>query len=96
MMWTSLRRALKRLWVPIILRAWPLARLWYRAWGLILEGEPDDRVWYFAYGANMNDSTFRGRRRMTPLEWRASNSANSPLRQLEGRIFGQLHGPQLR
>ena len=29
-MWAVARRGLKRLWVPVILRVWPLARAWYR------------------------------------------------------------------
>ncbi|MCE0507331.1 hypothetical protein LR948_18380 [Roseivivax sp. GX 12232] len=66
----ALRRFLKRLWVPIILRVWPLARLCYRCSGLQLDGRPTDELWYFAFGANMNDSVFLGRRRMNSLEWR--------------------------
>ena len=31
-----------------ILRAWPLAKLWYRIHGLSLTGHPDDDVWYSA------------------------------------------------
>lgn len=75
-----LRRFLKRLWLPIILRVWPLARLWYWTWGLILEGRPDDEVWYFAYGANLNDSVFRGRRGMRPLEVRVGRVPGYRLR----------------
>jgi hypothetical protein len=47
----TFRRFLKRLWLPIILRCWPLAQLWYRGWGLNLDGYPDDEVGYFALGA---------------------------------------------
>lgn len=85
----ALRRFLKRLWLPIILRVWPLARLWYRSWGLRLKGKPADEVWYFAFGANMNDSVFRGRRRMTPLEWRVGRAPGYRLRfNLHGRPRG--------
>ena len=89
-MWMALRRGLKRAWVPVILRVWPLARLWYRAWGLTLDGHPDDEVWYFAYGANMHDSAFRDRRKMQPLEWRAGRILGYRLRfNLEGRPKGR-------
>jgi hypothetical protein len=37
----TIRRRLHRLFVPVILRGWPLARLWYRLWGLRLKGEPE-------------------------------------------------------
>ena len=84
------RRALKRAWVPLTLRFWPLARLWYRAWGLRLDGDPDDEVWYFAYGANMHDSVFLGRRRMQPTAWRAGRIRDYRLRfNLEGRPRGR-------
>lgn len=86
----SLRRFLKRLWLPLIMRVWPLARLWYRIWGLRLEGRPGDEVWYFAFGANMNDSVFLGRRRMRPLEWRVGRVPDYRLRfNLEGRPKGK-------
>ena len=62
----KLLRALRRL----TSKSWILTRLHYRLRGLHLEGEPDDLVWYFAFGANMHDSTFRGRRGMRPFEWR--------------------------
>ncbi|MCZ6741053.1 MAG: gamma-glutamylcyclotransferase [Alphaproteobacteria bacterium] len=89
-MWMVLRRGLKRAWVPVILRVWPLARLWYRTWGLALDGHPDDEVWYFAYGANMHDSAFRERRKMQPLEWRAGRILGYRLRfNLEGRPKGR-------
>ncbi len=89
-MWAVARRGLKRLWVPVILRVWPLARAWYRIWGLTLDGHPDDEVWYFAYGANMHDSSFRERRKMAPLEWRAGRIAGYRLRfNLEGRPKGR-------
>ena len=89
-MWTGLRHGLKRLWVPVIMRVWPLARLWYRAWGLTLDGRPADQVWYFAFGANMHDSAFRGRRGMRPLESRAGRITGYRLRfNLEGRPRGK-------
>ena len=89
-MWMVLRRGLKRAWVPVILRVWPLARLWYRTWGLTLDGHPHDEVWYFAYGANMHDSAFRERRKMEPLEWRAGRITGYRLRfNLEGRPKGR-------
>ncbi len=84
------RRLLKRIWVPVIMRVWPLARLWYRAWGLTLDGKPNDHVWYFSYGANMHDSSFRERRKMRPLEWRAGRVRGYRLRfNLEGRPKGK-------
>ncbi len=84
------RRLLKRLWVPIIMRLWPLARLWYRVWGLTLDGSPSDEVWYFAYGANMHDSAFLERRKMRPLEWRVGRVRGYRLRfNLEGRPKGK-------
>ena len=73
-MWRRARRSMKRVWIPLILRLWPLARLWYRAWGLTLDGHPEDAVWYFAYGANMHDSAFRERRGMRPDDWRAGRA----------------------
>ncbi len=89
-MWRNARRGLKRAWTPVILRVWPLARLWYRAWGLTLDGHPADEVWYFAYGANMHDSAFRERRGMRPEEWRAGRIIGYRLRfNLEGRPRGR-------
>ena len=89
-MWIVLRRGLKRAWVPVILRVWPLARIWYRVWGLTLVGHPRDEVWYFAYGANMHDSAFRERRKMAPLEWRPCRVSGYRLRfNLEGRPKGR-------
>lgn len=83
-------RAVKRLWVPVILRAWPLTRLWYRSWGLRLDGRPDEDAWYFAYGANMHDSAFRERRGMRPAEWRAGRIRGYRLRfNLDGRPKGR-------
>ena len=79
-MWRSLRRGLRRIWIPVILRVWPLARLWYHTWGLTLDGHPEDSVWYFAYGSNMHDSAFRARRGMRPNEWRAGRITGYRLR----------------
>jgi cation transport regulator ChaC len=85
-----MRRALRRIWVGVAVRVWPLARLWYRAWGLTLDGRPGDRAWYFAYGANMHDSAFRQRRGMQPSEWRAARIAGYRLRfNLDGRPKGR-------
>jgi len=86
----SVRRGLRRIWIPVILRVWPLARLWYRAWGLALVGHPREAVWYFAYGANMHDSAFRARRGMRPDEWRAGRITGYRLRfNLDGRPKGR-------
>lgn len=86
----KMRRLLKRLWVPVIMRVWPLARLWHRVWGLTLDGKPSDEVWYFAYGANMHDSSFLERRKMRPLEWRVGRVKGYRLRfNLEGRPKGK-------
>lgn len=83
-------RVVRRLFVPVALRAWPLARLWYRSWGLTLEGHPDEPVWYFAYGSNMHDSAFRERRRMQPSEWRVGKVPGYRLRfNLSGRPVGR-------
>ncbi len=79
-MWDYVRYGLRRIWVPVILRAWPLTRLWYHAWGLTLDGRPEDAVWYFAYGSNMHDSAFRERRSMQPSEWRAGRITGYRLR----------------
>ncbi len=74
----------------MIVCVWPLARLWYRAWGLTLDGNPKDSVWYFAYGANIHDSAFRERRKMRPMEWRVGRVRGYRLRfNLEGRPKGK-------
>lgn len=84
------RRRLRRIWLPIVLRIWPLARLWYRSWGLDLVGHPGDPVWYFAYGANMHDSAFQERRGMRPSEWRVGRIGGYRLRfNLDGRPKGR-------
>jgi hypothetical protein len=80
------RRFLRR----AVARSWLLSRLWYRFYGLRVEGRPEDEVWYFAYGANMHDSAFRGRRGMSPLEWRAGRIRGYRVRfNLEGRPIGK-------
>ena len=85
-MWRRMRRGLRRIWIPVTFRVWPLARLWYRAWGLTLDGHPEEAVWYFAYGANMHDRAFRARRGMRPDEWRAGRITGYRLRfNLDGR-----------
>ena len=86
----NVRQRLRRIWLPLTLRIWPLARLWYRLWGLSLDGRPEDVVWYFAYGANMHDTAFRERRGMRPREWRAGRIASYLLRfNLDGRPRGK-------
>jgi cation transport regulator ChaC len=86
----SVRRRLRRIWLPLILRVWPLAQLWYRLWQLPLDGRPKDPVWYFAYGANMHDSAFCKRRGMRPSEWRAGRITGYRLRfNLDGRPQGK-------
>ncbi|MDC0033045.1 gamma-glutamylcyclotransferase [Alphaproteobacteria bacterium] len=73
-----------------MVRIWPMARAWYRIWGLKLCGQPHDDVWYFAYGANMNDRAFRKRRRMQPSEVRGGRIRGYRLRfNLEGRPKGR-------
>ena len=85
-MFLTLNRALRR----GIARSWWLSRLWYRRFGLRVEGRPADEVWYFAFGANMHDSAFRERRRMRPLEWRPGRIRDYRLRfNLEGRPKGK-------
>jgi len=82
----GLRRSLRRL----IARSWWLSRLWYRLYGLSVQGRPREEVWYFAFGANMHDSAFRGRRRMRPLDWRPGRIEGYRLRfNLEGRPRGR-------
>ncbi|MBC8242008.1 MAG: gamma-glutamylcyclotransferase [Alphaproteobacteria bacterium] len=89
-MWRGVRRGLRRVWIPVTLRVWPLARLWYSAWGLTLDGRPDEPVWYFAYGANMHDNAFRARRGMRPDEWRVGRITGYRLRfNLDGRPKGR-------
>jgi cation transport regulator ChaC len=89
-MWRSVRRGLRWIWKPAAIRVWPLARLWYRSWGLTLNGRPEDAVWYFAYGANMHDSAFSELRSMRPKEWRAGRITGYRLRfNLDGRPKGK-------
>lgn len=74
----------------VAVRSWHISRLWYRCYGLRIEGRPMDEVWYFAYGANMHDSAFRGRRGMRPLAWRPGRIRGWRLRfNLEGRPIGK-------
>ena len=90
MMRRWMRRWLRRVANAACLRSWTVARVYYRLWGLRLEGQPGDAVWYFAFGANMHDSAFRDRRRMTPQEWRAGRITGYRLRfNLDGRPKGR-------
>ena len=75
-----LRRGLRRSFSPILLGVWPITRLWYRAWGLRLEGRPGDQVWYFAYGANLHPSAFCDRRGMRPSDTRSGRIPGYRLR----------------
>ena len=85
-MMRALRQTLRRQ----IARSWALSKLWYRLYGLRLQGRPDEDAWYFAYGANMHDSAFRERREMRPREWRAGRVKGYRLRfNLEGRPKGK-------
>jgi hypothetical protein len=71
-------------------RSWSLSWCYHRLHGLSLAGGPHDAVWYFAFGANMHDSSFRERRRMRPLDWRAGRVRGYRLRfNLEGRPKGR-------
>ncbi len=81
---------LRRILRQAVGRSWLASRLWYRYYGLRIEGQPEDEIWYFAYGANMHDSAFRGRRGMRPLEWCAGRIRGYRLRfNLEGRPAGK-------
>jgi gamma-glutamylcyclotransferase len=81
-----LKRALRRR----VARPWHLSKVWYRLYGLSIQGRPGDEVWYFAFGANMHDSAFRERRRMRPREWRPGRVKGYRLRfNLEGRPRGR-------
>ena len=91
------RRALRRLLSPILLGVWPITRLWYRAWGLRLDGRPGDPVWYFAYGANMHPSAFRDRRGMRPSDTRTGRVAGYRLRfNLDGWPRGRSAPANIR
>ena len=69
---------------------WWLTGLRYRRHGMRLRGRPDDDIWHLAYGSNMNESVFRERRGMHPLEWRAGRIRGYRLRfNLEGRPRGK-------
>ena len=88
-MMMHLYRLYRVLHAPVA-RSWPLSKLWYRLFGLRLEGSPDDEVWYFAFGANMHDSVFCGKRAMAPRAWRPGRVRGYRLRfNLEGRPKGR-------
>jgi len=77
-------------WRRLVARSWALSWCYYRLRGIHLEGRPREEVWYFAFGANMNDSSFRERRGMRPLEWRAGRVRGYRLRfNLDGRPKGR-------
>jgi hypothetical protein len=59
-----LRVGLRRM----VMKSWLLSRCYYRCRGARLLGRPQDEIWYFAYDANMDDSTFRIRRGIEPLD----------------------------
>ena len=81
-----MRRVMRRAANAMCRKSWMAACLYYRLWDMALEGGPGDEVWYFAFGANMHDSAFRDRRRMTPDEWRAGRIKGCRLRfNLNGR-----------
>ncbi len=83
---SRLRRALRQR----VARSWTLSRLWYRLYGIRVDGQPDEEVWYFAFGANMHDSAFRERRQMRPIAWRPGRIKGYRLRfNLEGRPRGK-------
>jgi cation transport regulator ChaC len=74
----------------LITRSWLLSRCYYRYQGACLRGQPRQEIWYFAYGANMDESTFRVRRRIRPLECRAGCLTGYRLRfNLDGRPKGR-------
>ena len=75
-----MRRAVRRAALPVLIGVWPITRLWYRAWGLNLDGRPDDPIWYFAYGSNMHASAFCHRRGMRPGEARVGRIKGYRLR----------------
>jgi cation transport regulator ChaC len=84
------RRLLRRAANAVCRRSWTAARLYYRFWGLGLDGGPGEAVWYFAFGSNMHDTAFRDRRRMTAREWRAGRIKGYRLRfNLDGRPKGR-------
>ena len=81
-----LRPKLRRL----VAKSWILSRCYYPLRGHHLSGRPTDEIWYFAYGGNMNDSTFRVRRRIRPLEHRSGHIKGYRLRfNLDGRPSGK-------
>lgn len=88
-MLTGLHRLYLLLHAPIA-RSWRLSKVWYRLFGIRLEGNPDEDVWYLAFGANMRDTVFRDRRQMMPREWRPGRLKGYRLRfNLAGRPKGR-------
>ena len=74
----------------LVTRSWLLSRCYYRYRGARLRGRPRQEVWYFAYGANMDDNTFRIRRRIHPLACRPGRVTGYRLRfNLDGRPKGR-------
>ncbi len=77
-------------WRRLIAKSWLLSKAHYRLRGLRIDGKPNEWVWYFAFGANMNDSAFRQRRGLRPMEWRVGRVRGYRLRfNLEGRPRGK-------
>jgi cation transport regulator ChaC len=73
-----------------IAKSWILSRCYYPLRGHHLSGRANEAIWYFAYGANMDDSTFRVRRHIRPLEHRSGHIKGYRLRfNLEGRPKGK-------
>ena len=74
----------------LIAKSWLLSRCYYRYRGAHLVGRPKQGICYFAYGANMDDSTFRIRRGIQPLECRSGRVTGYRLRfNLDGRPKGR-------
>jgi cation transport regulator ChaC len=81
-LWRKLRR--------VIAKSWILSCCYYPLQGHRLSGRAKDEIWYFAYGANMNDSAFRVRRGIQPLEHRSGHVKGYRLRfNLDGRPRGK-------
>jgi cation transport regulator ChaC len=74
----------------LIAKSWLLSRCYYPLRGARLDGRPSDQIWYFAYGANMNDTAFRVRRGIRPLDHSRGQVKGYRLRfNLEGRPKGK-------
>src|SRR5215469_3901401 len=74
----------------LVTRSWWLSSCYYRYRSAHLIVRPRQEIWYFAYGANMDDNTFRIRRRLQPLECRPGRVASYRLRfNLDGRPKGR-------